>query len=501
MAIRTTSLGFSNRLQRLVWSQGNNVPVTAYLWGGGGGGGGNDSGIGGAGSGGGFTEVTFLVSAGDVIEVAVGGPGGGGQSGRGQAAGGAAGASYVSEQIFDTRTAAASPPVFPSTNSAYVSFLNTYGVWGSPVTARDFDRSYVVNFPTTGNYTFTTSADNSAKIYIDDVFLGDVPGFRDTYALVGSVSAGNHTIRIVAVNTGGPGSVALTINGGTSYSGGHGGVAGPSGSSGGGGGGGGATVIFKNGTLLAASAGGGGGGGAGNRGDRNGESAPGSAGQDVAAAGQDGQAKSGDGGGGGAGGGGANGGNGGLVRSGDTGALAGAFGRSSDPAQNPSGRIPGGTNSVYYPGTAGSGGLATIGGSGGAAVMLFDIPGVFVNDGTLFRPVNRTWIKVNGVWQVVNATYAKANGVWAVVAGSFAPAFTGVAGNFGVASRPMPPDSLSNPRFVSDSGGGGDNTTGPGTTGRGDDGNVFGGDNYSEPSSSVGAGQNADGSVGTENQA
>jgi hypothetical protein len=95
--------------------------------------------------------------------------------------------------------------------------------------------------------------------------------------------------------------------------------------------------------------------------------------------------------------------------------------------------------------------------------MLFDIPGVFVNDGTLFRPVDRTWIKANDVWQEVKATYVKANGVWAAVAGSFAPTFSGVAGNFGVASRPIPPDVLP----VSDGGsgdGGSDNTTGPGTT-------------------------------------
>jgi hypothetical protein len=444
MPIKTRSLGFTNSLQRLVWSQGNNVPVTAYLWGGGGGGGGNDRGAGGNGSGGGFTELTFTVDEGDVIDVAVGGPGGRGPTGAG-GTGGTAGASYTGDIIFDTRSTVASPPVIASTNSAYVSFLNQYGVWVNPVTARNFDRSYVVNFPITGTYTFVASADNSASLYVDDIFVGDVPGFKATYTLTTSVLAGNHTVRIVAVNTGGPGSVALTIDGGGSYSGGAGGCPGAAGSSGGGGGGGGATVIFKNGVPLAVAAGGGGGGGAGR--NSGGDDAPGSGGQAGPddTAGQNGQNRTTDGGGGGGGGGGLRGGNGGLIRSGDSGAQAGANGLSSSPAQNPSGRTPGGTNNAYYPGQAGTGGRSASGGSAGAAVILFDIPGVFVNDGTSFKPVGSTWVKTNDVWQEASAIYVKADGVWEPVAGSLTPVFTGTSGNFGVAARsiapePLPPD-------------------------------------------------------------
>jgi len=94
MTIQVRSLGYTNSLQQLVWAGTNNTRVTAYLWGGGGGGGGNDSGIGGAGSGGGFTQYTFTVNDGDVIQVAIGGAGGAGGSGASGAAGGRGGNSY-----------------------------------------------------------------------------------------------------------------------------------------------------------------------------------------------------------------------------------------------------------------------------------------------------------------------------------------------------------------------------------------------------------------------
>jgi hypothetical protein len=437
MSIQTTTLGFTNSLQRLVWPSGADVPVTAYLWGGGGGGGGNDSAAGGPGGGGGFTEITFTVSAGDVIDVAVGGPGGGGASGRGSAAGGSAGASYVSEQIFDTRSAVSSPPVIASTNSAYVSFLNSYGIWVNPVSARDFDRSYTVNFPLTGKYTFTSSADNYADIYLDGDLVGHVPGYSATYTFDRDVTAGNHTIRIVAVNTGGPGSVALTVSGGTSYSGGRGGAAGPAGSSGGGGGGGGATVLFKNGTPVAVASGGGGGGGAGNRGISRGDAAPGSDGQaaEGITAGQNGQSHPGDGGGAGGGGGGLGGGNGGLVRDGDQGARAGAFGLSTSPAQTPNGPNAGNNLSPFYIGSVGTGGATASGGTAGAAVLVFNVPGIFVKDGPSFEPVNKIWTLVENKWEEVKIAYIKTDGVWTPIAGSFAPAFSKITGNFGINPR------------------------------------------------------------------
>jgi hypothetical protein len=454
MPIIQRTLGYTPGVQQLVWPSGTNVPVTAYLWGGGGGGGGFDAQPGGAGTGGGFTEVSFSVSAGDVIDVAVGGGGAGGPNARTGGVGGVAGASYVSNVLFDTRTAATSPPVVPSTNSAYVSFLNTHGVWASPVTAANFDRSYVVNFPTTGNYTFTASADNSAKIYVDDTFIGDVPGFTATYTLTVSVFAGNHTIRIEAVNTGGPGSVALTIDGGVSYSGGNGGPPGPSGTSGGGGGGGGATVIFKNDIPLAVAGGGGGGGGGGR--NSGGASAPGDRGQAAEGvfAGQDGQRRTTDGGGGGAGGGGLGGGNGGFIVGGDSGATAGAFGLSSSPSQNPNGRTPGGFSNAYYAGSAAAGGAASSNGSAGMAVLLFDTPGSFVHTDISFVPVRQTWVKFNEVWQPTQAVYIKQDGSWTPTLDSFAPNFTSTGTDFGVASRPIDPEPMPpNPGPPPDTGG------------------------------------------------
>jgi hypothetical protein len=439
MPIQQRTLGYTPGVQRLVWPRGTDVPVTAYLWGGGGGGGGNDSGPGGSGQGGGATEVSFLVSAGDVIDVTVGGSGGAGVSGRGHASGGTAGASFVSSIIFDTRSATAiDGPVIASTNSAYVGFLNTYGVWVDPVSAQDFDRSYVVNFPFTALYTFTGSADNSAKVFINDAFIGDIAGFGTTYAYTFNVTAGTATVRIVGVNTGGPGSVALTIDSGASYSGSHGGQSGPSGSSGAGGGGGGATVIFKNGIPLAVAAGGGGGGGGGNQGTRTGDSAPGDAGQAALGitSGQNGQNHPSDGGGGGGGGGGLAGGNGGLVRDGDQGGLAGVGGLSSSPASNPSGRIPGGRNNAFYPGNAGTGGTTAASGNAGAAVLLFDVPGLFVHTETSFEPVKDSWVKINNDWVPVEAIFVKDNGSWQPLLGSFSPVFEMTGNNFGQAPRP-----------------------------------------------------------------
>ena len=437
--IRT--LGYTAGVQRLVWPSGTDIPVTAYLWGGGGGRGGVDSSPGGAGQGGGFTQVDFFVNGGDIIEVAVGGAGGPGASGRGGVPGGTAGASYDLQFSFDTRTAAANPEVVPSTNSKYTSFLNTYGVWVSPTSARNFDRSYVVNFPVTGEYTFTGSVDNYGSIYVDDVLILEMPGesrlliggdaYRNTFSVNWPVEVGEHTVRIVGVNTGGPGSIALTIGGGGSYSGGRGGNAGRSGASGAGGGGGGATVIFKNGVRLAVAGGGGGGGGGGNRGAARGQNAPGTTGQaaDGVNNGQNGQNKSGDGGGGGGGGGGLNGGNGGLAVVGDQGGLAGTGGSSSSPAENPSGPNAGGRGNPYYPGSAGQAGVA------GAAVLLFEQPSFYVHTGSVFTPVKNTWVNLNDTWVPVQSTHVNQDGVWQPLLGSFAPAFTVIPEKFGIASR------------------------------------------------------------------
>lgn len=430
--------GYTGSLQQLIWAQGNNVPVTAYLWGGGGGGGGNDSNRGGNGCGAGFTPVQFTINVGDVLEVAVGEGGGPGASGQRGAGGGFAGASLLESSDFNTIDNAASPPVFKQFNSAYCTFLNTYGVWVNPTSAAVFDRTYTVNFPVSGDYQFTASADSSAQFFIDGTSAFFANNYTNEFTISIPVSAGNHSIRILGTNTGGPGAVALTINQGVAYSGGRGGNAGGSGTSGAGGGGGGGTVILLNGVPIGAAGGGAGGGGGGNTGAAIGQTAPGDRGQAAVGdnAGQNGTNKSGDGGGGGGGGGGWAGGNGGTTPGGDTGGFAGAFGLSSGDFQDPVGLQPGGTTNSYYPGRAGRGG--SFGGGGGVpgfAVFEFEVPGTFVHDGVSFQPVTQTYVKLNNVWQPVQSTYIKKDGDWATINGSEAPGFSNVPGRFGINPR------------------------------------------------------------------
>jgi hypothetical protein len=441
MAIVVRPAGYTGFLQRLVWAQGDNVPVTAYLWGGGGGGGGADSASGGNGGGAGYTQVNFVVNEGDIIEVAVGGKGTSGESGRGNAAGGEAGASFVSDFDFNIRTAVTSPPVFAQFNSAYCTFLNNNGVWVNPTSAAVFDRTWTVNFPTTGNYQFTMAADNFARCFVDGVEVFYSDNFTNPWTVGYEVPAGNRTIRILGDNTGGPGAVALTIVNsinGESFSGGRGGNSGPAGSSGAGGGGGGGTVIILNGVPIAAAAGGGGGGGGGNSGARTGESAPGPNGQAAPGdnAGQNGTNKAGDGGGGGGGGGGWGGGQGGTVPGGDQGGYAGSYGLSSGTVvADPIGRTPGGTSNQYWR-NAGQGGTANGGnGTTGYAVFEFDVSGLFVHINGQFNPVNETYIKANGVWNQVKSAYIKQGGAWLPVNGSITPQFENVPNRFGVNPR------------------------------------------------------------------
>ena len=443
MSLVIRPAGYTGSLQQMIWTQGNNVSAIAYLWGGGGGGGGNDSGVGGSGSGGQFSQVGFSVSEGDLLELAVGGPGAGGASYARYGAGGTPGASLTVNTIFDTRTAApvSGVTVSPQWNSRYCTFLNTHGGWVGSTYSASFDQTYNVNFPLTGIYQFQASADNYAIVYIDDKPALEAYDFTRTYEIGITIPAGPHTVRIVGVNTGGPGSVALVITNGTSYSGGGGGNSGPSGTSGAGGGGGGATVLLKNGTVIGVAGGGGGGGGAGNRDPRNGESAPGSAGQSGPGnnSGQNGAFPAGDGGGGGGGGGGEGGGNGGLVRSGDNGAFAGSFGNGlGSSVAIPSGRTPGGFNNPYYVPSVAQGGAGG-GGNGisGYAVAAFEISGISVNvPGLGWTQTTDVFVKTNSVWQQVRGTWIKSNNVWEPAINSYAPNWVAVAGKFGTNPRP-----------------------------------------------------------------
>jgi hypothetical protein len=440
-------LSYTGTVESLTWTQGTNVPVRAYLWGGGGGGGGNDSRSGGSGSGGGYSKVSFNLNPGDTIAVVVGGSGGPGASGVAGSGGGFPGASYLeipTGTVFNTRTAAASPPTFAQFNPNYCGFLNTYGVWESNTRTQDFDRSYTVSFPSTGLYTFTASADNSAVVSLDGIPLFSATTFANTFEQPVQVTAGTHTVRIQALNTGGPGSVGLTISGGVNYSGSRGGNAGGNGSSGAGGGGGGATVLLLNGVILGVAGGGGGGGGGGNFGGAggDGQSAPGSFGQAAfpISNGQNGTNKNGDGGGGGGGGGGYNGGNGGQSPGGDGGGLAGSFGSSYSNigiTGDPSNRQPAyqASGAEYYNTERGAGGQPRFQGTVGYAVLEFDVTGSFVKDAGTWQPIDTAYIKFNGIWRQIQATYVKQAGTWQPIYGSFSPITSQNAAQVGVNPR------------------------------------------------------------------
>lgn len=452
MALVLRPAGYTGSLQQMTWTQGDNVSVSAHLWGGGGGGGGSDaSAIGGLGSGGQYSTVNFTVNEGDVLELAVGGPGGGGVGSGSNAPGGVPGASYSAETFFNTRTATPTSgpggPVYAQFNSRYCTFLNTNGVWINPSSAASFDKTYLVYFPAEAYYQFQASADNFATIYIDGTPYFNAFDYHGTYEVGILVSAGTHAIRIVGVNYGGPASVGLTITGGTNFGGGGGGNAGSSGSSGGGGGGGGATVLLKNGTVIAVAGGGGGGGGAGNVGVRAGDNAPGTGGQAAPGinAGQNGTKPRGDGGGGGGGGGGVGGGVGGFVRFGDQGGYAGSLGGGLGTlVENPSSTLPGGYNSPYYVRNVGLGGYYNGGkGNAGYAMLTFDINGIWtkladqgwVQTKDVYVRANNTWNRAQGVW-INNA------GVWEPVISSYAPDWIQVPGKFGVNPRPATPEFI-----------------------------------------------------------
>lgn len=431
-------VGYTGSVQQLIWNYGNSATVTAYLWGGGGGAGGNDRLSGGNGQGGGYATTTFTVNNGDIIKVAVGGKGNAGASGT-QGGGGSAGGSWVPDEVFNTRTAVGSVSVVPYTNGAYCNFLNIYGVWINPVSAAYFDNSYTVNFPSSGYYTIVASCDNYGYVYIDGVEVLSVPDYHYTVQTTVYVTSGNHTVRLYGVNTGGPGSFGATIAGGDGYSGGNGsGAGGGGGSSGAGGGGGGATVAFLNDAVIAVAAGGGGGGGGGNY--SAGQSAPGSRGQGLTTAGQNGEYVGGDNGGAGGGGGGLLGGQGGSIPGGDVGGYAGVNGTNNgDTTQSASGRVPGGTGSLYYSGAVGYGGRASSSpspGNPGYAVFVFDIPGLYVHYNGNYTPVSKTWVNDNGVWQQAQSIWVKDSGTWREVLGGTPPGFISISGNFGINPRP-----------------------------------------------------------------
>ena len=95
--------------------------------------------------------------------------------------------------------------------SAWNSFMNNYAVYGT-----EKDYTTIINFPTSGTYTFNFSVYNYGSISLDGTPVISLSGsstshFTTTTTQTVSVSSGNHTIRVQVVNTGGPAGVAAQI--------------------------------------------------------------------------------------------------------------------------------------------------------------------------------------------------------------------------------------------------------------------------------------------------
>ncbi len=131
-------------------------------------------------------------------------------------AGGGGGGGYGHDQV---KNPGKPGGVYPDTTNPAIyavsgynnwgSFINAYGVWGAGQ-----DYSVVINFPTSGTYTFNFSVDNYGSIALDGSDVITRTGeynYSSTYTATASVSAGNHTVRVRGFNISGPAGVAAQI--------------------------------------------------------------------------------------------------------------------------------------------------------------------------------------------------------------------------------------------------------------------------------------------------
>ena len=369
--------------------------------------------------------------------------------------------------IFDTRSAVASPPLYvpsPITASTniYSNLMYDFGMWEQNVKATSCTRTYFnVYFPYSGVYQVEMSAANSATLSIDGVVVYTTPGsdsYSTAYTTDVTVSQGYHTISFFASfsQTALPSAgVAIVIS--KSWSGATGGLAGPVGSSGGGGGSGGCTTLIlnpktTNETLIAVAVGGAGGGGAGNSDGGISESnAPGPRGQTAAGIsnGQVGQNQGDfykDGGGGGAGGPGGPGGAGknGYSSEGDAYGQAGGVGVSylnpiaTGTALSPTSAGVAFTGPYYdlLPGV-GQGGLpGSVQGGNGGAVFIFNSFGPRVRTAGGWQEVKTIFVNVDGEWKQIDGMYVNEAGTWEPVVGTFVPVFEAQSDDWARVSRP-----------------------------------------------------------------
>ena len=93
-----------------------------------------------------------------------------------------------------------------ATNGAYCSMLNTYGIW-----SHNGDYYWQAYFPESKSYYFDLSIDNYGTLYVDNVAVESTDRFNTVLTKSVSVTAGWHTIRVNAINTGGPASLGFVI--------------------------------------------------------------------------------------------------------------------------------------------------------------------------------------------------------------------------------------------------------------------------------------------------
>ena len=147
--------------------------------------------------GGGAASAVIINGIPSVVAAGGGGGGGYGEDGAGGATPGLPGGRWV-----PTTTS-----IYPVTLSrAWNAFMNNYAIWGGGQ-----DYTTTINFPSTGTYTFNYSVDNYGSVYLDGSQIITYSDFGTTTTYTQVVSAGDHTVRVTGVNTGGPAGVAAQI--------------------------------------------------------------------------------------------------------------------------------------------------------------------------------------------------------------------------------------------------------------------------------------------------
>lgn len=120
----------------------------------------------------------------------------------------------ITETIFGTRSSTGSgTPVYNKTDRRWGTFMNANAVWENNVYARNFSRSYQVDFPETQDYKFEYAIDNAVDLYIDgDKILNNAgSNFGSSTPVTRTVTAGTHTIAWDARNSGDVGGFGLKI--------------------------------------------------------------------------------------------------------------------------------------------------------------------------------------------------------------------------------------------------------------------------------------------------